>query len=169
MMVNITRVFFLLFVALSAIPLRASEPVSHLAQWLLFEVIEDGAVSNKRVALDIYASQDATGKTWAEAKVAVITIDHTQKRVALDPYYCSTDQATIKSLRIDKDVVSFEMMPFPLAPDRPIRVIAKREGKSSAYRVSAIGLWSNLFTKDPMKVEWKQVSTIELPYRTITR
>jgi hypothetical protein len=164
-----SRSFFALLVGVLALSVSASEPISHSVQWLLFEIVEDGVVTNKRAALDIYASQSVNGKPWAEARVAVLTIDHAKRRVELDPFYCSTDRGTIRDLRIDDDVLSFEMMPFPLSPDRPIRIVASREGKSSIYRVSGAGIWSNFFTKNPMTIEWKQVSSIELPYRTIGR
>lgn len=135
----------------------------HSAHSILFEIIEDGVISSKRVSLDFDANE-----TWAECRITIITINDDKKCIELDTYYCSTDQATVKNLRIDSEVVSFEMIPFPLAPDRPLRLVATREGKPNLYRVNAVGLWTGLFTKNKLvKIEWRQVPSIKIPYTTI--
>jgi hypothetical protein len=161
MRVSRTLLFFLVVV----LPVfgQAGEPAYHSAHSILFEIIEDGVISSKRVSLDFDAN-----KTWAECRITIITINDEKKRIELDAYYSSTNQATIKNLRIDSEVVSFEMIPFPLAPDRPLKLVAAREGKSNLYRVSAVGLWTGLFTKSELvKIEWRQVPSIKLPYTTI--
>ena len=169
MKLDVARIALIFCASIVCDASSAKEPITHSVKWLLFEVIEDGVVSDKRIALDIFATRDSNGATRAELDMAVLTIYHTSKRIALDPYHCSTEQACIRGLQIDQDAVSFEMIPFPLAPDRPIRVIATRKGKDSKYQVSAVGLWANMFTKVPIRTEWRQVLSIELPYSKISR
>jgi hypothetical protein len=95
-----------------------------------------------------------------------MTINDDKKCIELNTYYSSTDKATIKNLRADQQVVSFEMIPFPSASDSPLRLVATRERKLHSYKVNAVGLW-NLFTKNKLaKIEWKQVPSIKLPYTT---
>lgn len=156
-------ILFILVIVLLPVFGQAREPVYHSAHSILFEIIEDGVISSKRVSLDFDANE-----TWSECRITIITINDDKKCIELDTYYSSTDQATIKNLRIDSEVVSFEMIPFPLAPDRPLRLVATREGKSTLYHVNAVGLWTSLFKKNKLvKIQWRQVPSIKLPYNTI--
>ena len=167
MKINLSRtILFLLVVALPVFG-QAMEPVYHSAHSILFEIIEDGVISSKRVSLDIDANA-VDGTTWAECRITIITINGDKKRIELDTYYSSTDQATIKNLKIDSEVVSFEMIPFPLAPDRSLRLVAVRKSEPHLYQVNAVGLWTDLLTKKKLvKIEWRQVPSIKLPYTTI--
>jgi len=163
MKVGVSRTLLFLLVVVLPVFGQAREPAYHSAHSILFEIIEDGVISSKRVSLDFAASE-----TWAECRITIITINDDKKRIELDMYYSSTDQGTIKNLKVDSEVVSFEIIPYPLAPDRPLRLVASREGKSNLYRVSAVGLWTGLFTKNQLvKIEWRQVPSIKLPYNTI--
>lgn len=163
MKINLSGTIVFLLVVVLPVFGQAREPVYHSAHSILFEIIEDGVISSKRVSLDFDANE-----TWAECRIIIITINDDKKRIELDTYYSSTGQATIKNLRVDSEVVSFEMIPFPLAPDRPLKLVAAREGKSNLYRVSAVGLWTGLFKKNKLvKIEWRQVPSIKLPYTTI--
>jgi len=164
-----SNAFRALILAVVVLPLHAAaeEPVTHLIQSELFEVIENGAVSNKRISLDVSALKK-DGVSWAECRFVVITIDSEKKRLNVDTFSASTDSQTIRDLKVEKDVLSFEMIPFALAPDRPIRIVATRKGWS--YNVSAVALWPGLIEKTKsVKTEWKQVPAITLPYTTISR
>jgi hypothetical protein len=168
MKINLSRsILFLLVVALPVFG-RAKEPVYHSAHSILFEIIEDGVISSKRVSLEFVANA-VDGTTWAECRIIIITINHDKKRIELDTYYCSTDQATIKNLQIDSELVSFEMIPYPLAPDRPLKLVAvRKKTEPHLYQVSAVGLWTGLWEKGKLvKIEWRQVPSIKLPYTTI--
>jgi hypothetical protein len=158
---------FLLFVTSPAVG-YAKEPVYQSTHSVLLEIIEDGVISTKRVSLD-FSANAVNGTMWAECRIIVITRNEDKKRMELDAYYVSTDQGTIKNLQIDNDVVSFEMTPFPMAPDRPLKLVAVREkNKLGLYKVSVVGLWTGLFEKEKLvKIEWRQVPTIKLPYTTI--
>jgi hypothetical protein len=168
MKISLSRaILFLLVVALPVIG-QAKEPVYHSAHSILFEIIEDGVISSKRVSLE-FAANTVDGATWAECRIIVITRNDDRKRIELDAYYSSTDQATIKNLQIDSEVVSFEMIPFPLAPDRPLKFVAvRKKNEPDLYQVSAVGLWTGLLDKNKLiKIEWRQVPSIKLPYTTI--
>lgn len=167
MKINLSRTILFLLVVVLPIFGQASGPVYHSVPSILFEVIEDGVVSSKRVSLDIDANA-VNGTTWAECRITIITINDDKKHIELDMYYSSTDQATIRNLKIDSEVVSFEMIPFPLAPDRPLRLVAVRKGEPHLYQVNVVGLWTDLLTKKKLvKIEWRQVPSIKLPYTTI--
>jgi hypothetical protein len=168
MKITLSRtILFLLVVALPVFG-QAKEPVHHHAYSILFEIIEDGVISSKRVSLE-FAANAVDGTTWAECRIAVITINDDKKRMELDTYYCSTDQATIKNLKIDSEVVSFEMIPYPMAPDRPLKLVAvRKKSEPHLYQVSVVGLWTGLWMKEKLvKIEWRQVPSIKLPYTTI--
>ena len=63
------------------------------------------------------------------------------------------------------------MIPFPASPDRPPRFVATRAkgaDLSGVYKANAIGLWTGLFdTTKSIKIEWKQVPSIQLPFTKI--
>ena len=164
MKINLSRTITFLLIIMLPVFGQATEPVNHSAKSILFEVIEDGVISSKRVSLDLMAH--ANGTTWAECRITIITINDNKKHIELDNYYVSTDQSTIKNLKIDSEVVSFDMMPYPLCPDRPLKFVATR--KDDSYQVKAVGLWNGLWTKGKsVKIEWLQVRSIKLPYTTI--
>jgi len=165
---SITILFFL--VVFLPVFGQAKEPVYHSAHSILLEIVEDGVVSSKRVSLEL-AANAVDGAMWAECRIVMIRINDDKKRIELDSYYVSTDQATIRNLQIDPEAVSFDMIPFPLAPDRPLKLIAVRNrGELNLYQVSAVGLWTGLFDKNELiKIDWKQVPSIKLPYTTIGR
>jgi hypothetical protein len=168
MKINLSRVILLLFVMALPVIGQAKEPVYHDADSLLFEVIEDGVISSKRVSLS-FGANAVDGDTWAECRIAIITKNDDKKRIELDIYYSSTDQRTIRNLQIDSEVVSFDMTPYPMAPDRPLKFVAvRKKSEPRLYRVSVVGLWTGLLKKEQMvKIEWRQVPSITLPYTTI--
>lgn len=158
---------FLLVVACPAYG-QASEPIYHTADPILFEIIENGVISNKRVSLELQANK-RDGTQWAQCLITIVTTDSKNKRMELNAYYASTDQATIRNLSISPTAISFDMMPFPLAPDRPLRFVATREHEASyLYQANAVGLWKGLFKETELvKIEWRQVPSITLPFSKI--
>ena len=168
MKINLSRtILFLLVVALPVFG-QAKEPVYHSAHSHLFEIIENGIISSKRVSLE-FAANAVEGNKWAECQIIIITINDRKKRIELDSYYSSTDQSTIRNLQIDSEVVSFEMVPYPMAPDRPLKFVAvRKKDEPNSYQVSVVGLWTGLLDKKKLiKIEWRQVPSINLPYTTI--
>ncbi len=160
---------FVIGLALALPAYGAADSVTHAIQSQLFEIFENGALSNKRVSLDIFAVQNG-GVSRAQCQFAVITINNKGQYLSLDMFSASTDDSTIRDLQIDKGRLSFEMTPFPLAPDRPIRVVATRGHGPGGYKVGVTGVWTGLMDKSSLiKIEWKQVPSIALPYNTIRR
>ena len=159
----------LLFLLILALPVfaQAKEPVYHSAHSILFEILEDGKISSKRASLDFDAS-NVKGILWAECRITIFTINDNKKHIEADNYYCSTEQASITNLTINSDKVSFDMIPYPLAPDRPLKLVATRKDEFHHYQASVVGLWTGLFKKTQLeKIEWRQVPSIKLPYATI--
>lgn len=163
----IKPLLFILFMICSTAG-QADEPIYHKADSMLFEIIENGEVSNKHVSLEFNANK-GSGTQWAECLITIITADSTTKRMELNHYYVSTDQMTIRNVSITSKAISFDMMPFPLAPDRPLRFVATRGSDTSdVYKANAVGLWKGLIKESNLlKVEWRQVPSISLPYSVI--
>lgn len=168
MKINFFRPLILLLTMVCSAFGQASEPIHHSSDPILFEIFENGVISNKRVSLEINA-HNANGTQWAECLITVITINNEKKRIELYMYHASTDDATIRNLSVSSKAISFEMIPFPLAPDRPLRFLATRQGdKSHLYQANAVGLWKGLFKETELqKIEWRQVPSITLPFSTI--
>jgi hypothetical protein len=168
MKINFSRPLLFLIVMVCPVFGQASEPMYHSSDPILFEIIENGVISNKRVSLEINANK-VRGTQWAECLITVITINRENKRIELYMYHASTDDASIMNLSVSSKAISFEMIPFPLAPDRPLRVVATRQGElSHLYQANAVGLWKGLFEETELqKIEWRQVPSITLPFSTI--
>ena len=149
---------------------QAGQPILHSSDPILFEIVEDGIVTNRRVSLEINAHKNADRVDWAECLIVMIESNDKKKRTELYTYRSSTDNLpTIRNLSISALAVSFEMTPFPLAPDRPLRFVATRKGPSShVYEANAVGLWTGLLVETKLlKVEWRQVPSIALLYPAI--
>lgn len=169
MNINFSRLLLILFVTTCPAFAQAADPIYYSTTYpILFEIIENGVVTNRHVSLQLTANKK-DGAQWAECLITMITGDSKNKRMELSAYYTSTDQETIRNLSITPKAISFDMMPFPLAPDRPLRFIATREHEASySYQANGVGLWKGLFKEIEMvKTEWKQVPSITLPYTTI--
>ena len=80
---NLSGTLLFMFIMLLPVFLQASE-YYHSAHSILFEVIEDGAISSKRVSLDFDAN-NVNGTLWAECRVAIITINKDKKHIDLPP------------------------------------------------------------------------------------
>jgi len=147
---------------------QASESIYHDSDPILFEVIENGVISNKRVSLEVKAGSEK-GTQWAQCLITVFTINNRKKSIELNMFYALTDNKTIRNLSVSAKAISFEMIPFPLAPDRPLRFVASRQGeKSHLYQASATGLWRELINeKEMLKIEWRQVPSFTLPFSII--
>lgn len=147
---------------------QASESIYHDSDPILFEVIENGVISNKRVSLEVKAG-GKNGTQWAQCLITVFHINNGKKSIELNMFYALTDNATIRDLSVSAEAISFEMIPFPLAPDRPLRFLATRQGElSHLYQANVVGLWKGLFKETELqKIEWRQVPSIPLPFSTI--
>ena len=156
MKIILSRSLLLLFILTFPVFAQTREPVYHSAHSILFEIIEDGVISNKHVSLDFDAN-DVNGTIWAECRITIITTNNNEKQIETNNYYTSTEQSTIRNLVIDPDKVSFDMIPYPLAPDRPLKLVATRIDKTPLYNVQVVGLWPDLLTnKKSIQIEWNQ-------------
>ena len=161
MKIIFSRSLLILFISTIPVFVQAREPVYHSAHSILFDIVEDGTISNKRVSIDFDAN-DVNGTVWADCRITVITTDDSKKPIETDNYYTSTEQSTIRNLVIDPDKVSFNMIPFPLTPDRPLKLVATRVGKTPLYDVKVFGLWTDLLSnRKSVQIEWRQVSSEE--------
>ena len=157
MKISLSRSLLFLFILVLPVFAQTEEPVYHSAQSILFEIIEDGAISSKRVSLDFDAN-NVNGTIWAECRITIITTNNNEKQIQTDNYYTSTDQATIRNLIIDPGKVSFDMIPYPLTPDHPLKLVATRVDKTHLYNAKVVGLWTDLLAnKKSIQIEWRQV------------
>ncbi len=168
MKINFSKPLLFLLVVVCPVIGQASESIYHDSDPILFEVIENGVISNKRVALEVKAFSEK-GTQRAQCLITVWTINNRKKSIDMNMFYALTDDATIRNLSVSSKAISFEMIPFPLAPDRPLRFVATRQGElSHLYQANAVGLWKGLFKETELvKVEWRQVPSITLPFSII--
>jgi hypothetical protein len=156
MKISLSGSTLLLFILILPVFAQATEPINHSAHSILFEIIEDGTISNKSVSLDFDANS-VNGFIWAECRITVITTDNDKKQVQTDNYYTSTERGTIRNLRIAPDKVSFDIIPYSLSPERPLKLVADRVDKTPLYSVKVVGLWPDLLTnKKSVQIEWRQ-------------
>ena len=138
----------------------------HDSDTMFFEQIEDGVVG-QFIAFKFYAGAENDGSKWAQCTYAVIYIDKEKKRSELNLVHASTDDNTIKNLSVSPKSVSFDINIgwFEQGGNsRLIHFMASRQGMYS-YQGSAIALWKNMFDETKhIKIEWKQVPSIALPF-----
>jgi hypothetical protein len=161
-------VLVLVVALLYASTVRAEESIKHLIDSAFFEVIENGKVPSDlaHVALNIWTGK-SDGQAWANCQWVLITTNKAQRSQQLFLFSASTEEGNIKNLMIDQDTFSFDIA---LWPDRPLRVVAAGKAGTNNYKIGASGLWSGLLKKSEfIKVEWRQIPSITLPYNTITR
>lgn len=170
MKINFSKL--LLFILVLVLPAlgQTSETIHHSSGThpILFEVIENGENTKKRVFLEFDAWKEEK-TSWAQCRIAIIWIIDDGNSIEPYMYYASTDQATIRDLAISSKAISFEMIPFPLAPDHPLRFVAVRKGESSLfYEARVVSLRKGFFDETKLvNTEWKQVTSITLPHSTI--
>ena len=171
MNINYLKVLIFFLVMFSPVYGQSSEAIYHQSEQMLFQVIENGVVSGQIVSLKFNANE-VNNIQWAECLITIITPNNTTKHLELQNWYTSSstgDLPTIKNLDISSKAISFEMIPFPLAPNRFLRFVATRKGsESSMYQANVVGLWKGLLDETKLlKIEWCQVQSIELPFSTL--
>lgn len=166
MKTNFSRLLLFFLFAICPVFGQASDLNIHFTDQILFEVFKNGVLSNERISLQINAGKGSASQS-AECYIVVITGNDLNKRIELNSYYASSTLGSINNLDVGPTAISFQMIPFPLSPDRPIRFVATRDN-SLAYTANAVGLWT-VGTRKPelLKIEWRQVPSITLPYFTI--
>ena len=140
----------------------------HHSDSMFFEQVENG-VAGYFIALQFNAEEEKNGSKWAECTYAVIYVDKDNKHSEMTLFHASTNDNSIKNLSVSPKSVSFDIDTGWFEQDkstRRIKFVASRQGASSSiYQASAMGLWRNMFDETKLiKMEWKQVPSINLPY-----
>jgi hypothetical protein len=140
----------------------------HLSKTLFFEQIENGVIG-RYVALRFFAGEEQDGTKWANCEYIGIYINKETKLSELYMEHYSTDDNSITNLSISPKSVSFDINTGWFdqgGHTRQLSFVATRQGSiSSTYQANGVGLWKNMFDETKIiKVEWKQVPSIALPY-----
>lgn len=140
----------------------------HHSDSMFFEQLENG-IAGYRIAFQFNAEEEKDGSKWAECTYTVIYVDKDKKRSEMTLFHASTNDNSIKNLSVSPKSVSFDIDTGWFEQGggtRQIKFVASRQGSSSAiYQASATGLWRSMFDETKlMKIEWKQVPSIALPY-----
>lgn len=146
----------------------AAEPITHLIDLVFFEVVEEGLAPSDRahIAMNIFAGTK-DGQAWADCQWVYITTNKTQRKNQLFLYSASTKDGSIRNVLVNQDTFSFDIA---LWPDRPVRFVAAGKSGTSNYKIGGAGVWAGLLNKSELvKIEWKQVTSITLPYNTLSR
>jgi len=145
----------------------------HNSDTTFFEWIENGVGGTQFVALKFNAEEEQDGTKWAECIYTVIYLNKETKRSELNMYHVSTNDKTINNLSVSPKSVSFDIGTGWFEPGgntRQIKFLATRQGSSSyTYQANAVALWKSMFDEaKSIKIEWKQVPSITLPYPVVT-
>jgi len=140
----------------------------HISDTLFFEQIENG-VPGQYVALKFSAGEEQSEAKWANCQYIQIFINKEKKLSELHMEYFSTDDNSMTNLSVSPKSVSFDIdfgHPDHSGHDRKLTFVANRhDSSSSTYEASGSGSWNDMpdETKS-IKIEWKQVPSIPLPY-----
>jgi len=140
----------------------------HISDTLFFEQFENGVVG-QYVALKFSAGEEQNETKWANCQYIHIIINKEKKLSELHMEYFSTDDNSITNLSVSPKSVSFDIdfgRPDHSGHDRKLTFVANRhDSSSSTYEASGDGLWNDILDeKRSIKIEWKPVPSIPLPY-----
>jgi hypothetical protein len=138
----------------------------HLSGTTFFEWIEN-EVSDKQQFLAVtFSAGIVDAKQWARCQVAVMHVNKKTRQIEMSMSGYDSDKGGIENLSVDPKAVSFDLY---WGVGRTIRFVATRKGLlSSEYEANAVARWTGwLDETKTIKIEWKQVPSITLPFPTI--
>jgi hypothetical protein len=135
---------------------------------MLFEVLEDG-LTQYWVSVDCWVDYEIKKPRHAQASCIIARFFTTGQSIQILPLYVSTDDESIEELEVYPNRVSFTLR-FNTV-DAPLRFLATT-GEVFSYRkfrkAHVVGLSQGDLDKTKIiKIEWRQVPSITLPYSTI--
>lgn len=133
------------------------------------EIIEDGKLSDSKMIVDlkIYDYNSNIHVIWDDVFIRPY---HDLKRVCLKAEHNSTQDGSIKDVRLSKNSFSFKI-DFSgtfLGAGRTVQVVGKREEGANEYSVQSVGLWWSDILSEKIKTEWRTTDKkIVLPYQEV--
>ena len=98
--------------------------VTHAVIGVLLEEFENGALSSRRILLEVNALR-VNGHTSVNSHVVIFMIDENMKWVEFMSFTPSTEDNTIRNIHMTEEMLSFDMLLWS-DQDRPLRVTAHR-------------------------------------------
>jgi hypothetical protein len=133
------------------------------------EIFEDGKLSDCKMIVDlkIYDYSNEIYVIWDDV---FIRPAHELKRVCLKAEHNSTQDGSIKDVRVSKDSFSFKIDftgTFGGA-GRTVQVVGKKEEGTNEYSIQAVGLWWSDILNSTIKTEWRSTDKkFVLPYKEV--
>jgi hypothetical protein len=162
--------FYLIVPPIPIMPesIKTNEKVSIYTRFNM-EIFDDGKLSDCKMIVDlkIYDYSNEIYVIWDDV---FIRPAHELKRVCLKAEHNSTQDGSIKDVRVSKDSFSFKIDftgTFGGA-GRTVQVVGKKEEGITAYSLQAVGLWWSDILKSTIKTEWRSTDKkILLPYKEV--
>ena len=136
----------------------------HCVPGYLFDVYENDKLVAKKVWLWIDATKAVDGSQLIECNLIYILPQVESKAFSLEAHHYSNIAGTLSNIEINKKMISFDITLSWLVPDRKIRVACDGSKSGLRFDVKAVALWTIIDGSGTVKVEWKQVGEIKLPY-----
>ena len=164
----ITSIFFVCFIIPSVLVIaKNTAPADRISidRNFKMDVYEDGKLTGSKISvhLQIYNSGGDKITVWWE-HVYIRPLDFC-KKIQLTPEIFSTNDGTIKNVKVTQNNFSFEI---DIAPSlgRTIQVAGQTvEGKG--VDIETTELWLSDISNKKTKIEWKSTDKIILPYNEV--
>ena len=132
-----------------------------------FEVINDGKPSGTKGIARIeifYNESDVGAKSYVIWRSVSIVPESDVRKIRLWGHNLSTFEGSISALRVDKDHFSFTII---INAKSIWNIVGKKKKKGEGYDISGNGLiWDDIL-KDSIKMEWRPIDKIVLPYTEV--
>ncbi len=127
------------------------------------EIMNDGQLSEDKmiVTLEILGSIYEPYVTWNHVYIKPI---HDEKRVVLKAQHFSTEEGSIKDVRVTQNSFSFVIDHI----GRTVQVVGNKKAGQSKYDVEASALWWSEILNRKIKMEWRSTDKkFMLPYKEV--
>ena len=149
---------------------QSSKPSHHFSAPYLFEIYQNGKLSNYRSSMTFSAYRDDNnGIEYVECKYVLIVTNDESKTLEATAHAFSTTDGTITNVALADSVVSFEMHDDIFSPECSIQFVCDKRLDKVRYTIHGIGTCANKLSSGSTMTEWRQVRSIHLPYNTLVR
>lgn len=147
---------------------HAGDPVEKkiiISAPLKLQIYEDAKPTDKYIVGTVLIT-DMHGETEIFWDNVLISPLHSQKIVLLKPEHAYSRYDLFEDIAVGQDIFSFTMVIGPQA--NRICISGRKNSDDLYHTIKGEGIFRGIYAGDrPVKVEWKQVKQVSLPYRDV--
>jgi hypothetical protein len=139
---------------------------SHTINGKIFEVYENGTKSEKLLVAKFHINAYKDGTTTAECSFAYILYKN-DNTFYIEPHFATSESGRITNIVSQEGRFSLNVAVSPATSDRIIHVVASQKAGDGNFDVSGVGVWKSYVDETLIKVEWREIDSIDLKTKTM--